>query len=286
MLLGPIKALYSMKFYLQGLKKSAWRASFFVLYIFIITAVLTSAVSIFLIRPRIAEGVDALIDYMPEMTITEGIIEVNDNRPLKVTPENMGGYNILFDTGRTEPVYPTEMRNDKTIILVGPDKVYFSFNNRYQETPIPQELNADLDRAALNSAKEPIANMATGAVLAFMLLAQVFRVPFMLLLAFIVMLILGKSMRVAAESGDNYKLACYAQAPALLIYVISYFTPLPGFLVGFAYLAVFIIYGQLVFNAKRLQPLTDEPENPADAPAEENADEQPAEREGDDSENN
>ena len=285
MLLGPVKALYSMKFYLQGLRKSAWRASFFVFYIFVLTAVITALFSIFIMRPRIAGAVDTLIDYMPEMTITNGVMEVNDNDTLKISPENMGGYNIVFDTGRTEPVYPTQMATDKTIILVGPDKLYFSFNGRYQETPLPQDLNANLDRAALNAAKEPITNMAAGAILAFMLLAQIFRVPFMLILAFIVMLILGKAMRVQTESGDNYKLACYVQAPAFLIYIISYFTPIPGFLVGFAYLAVFIIYGQLVFNAKRVQALPDEPEESESAEQEEQDAEQ-TENEGDDSENN
>ncbi len=285
MLLGPIKALYSMKFYLQGLRKSAWRASFFVLYIFILTAVITTLFSIFVMRPRIAGAVDTLVDYMPEMSITNGIMEVNDNDTLKITPENMGGYNIVFDTGRTEPVYPTQMANDKTIILAGPDKLYFSFNGRYQETPLPQDLNANLDRATLNAAKEPITNMAAGAILAFMILAQIFRVPFMLILAFIVMLILGKAMRVQTESGDNYKLACYVQAPAFLIYIISYFTPIPGFLVGFAYLAVFIIYGQLVFNAKRVQAIPDEPEESESAEQEEQNAGQ-TENEGDDSENN
>ena len=285
MLLGPVKALYSMKFYLQGLRKSAWRASFFVFYIFVLTAVITALFSIFIMRPRIAGAVDTLIDYMPEMTITNGIMEVNDNDMLKISPENMGGYNIVFDTGRTEPVYPTQMATDKTIILVGPDKLYFSFNGRYQETPLPQDLNANLDRAALNAAKEPITNMAAGAILAFMLLAQIFRVPFMLILAFIVMLILGKAMRVQTESGDNYKLACYVQAPAFLIYIISYFTPIAGFLVGFAYLAVFIIYGQLVFNAKRVQTLPDEPEE-SEFSAQEEQDAEQTENEGDDSENN
>lgn len=285
MLLGPIKALYSMKFYLQSLRKSAWRASFFVFYIFILTAVITAFFSIFVMRPRIAGAVDTLVDYMPEMTITNGVMEVNDNNTLKISPENMGGYNIVFDTGRTEPVYPTQMANDRTIILVGPDKLYFSFNGRYQETPLPQDLNANLDRTALNAAKEPITNMAAGAILAFMLLAQIFRVPFMIILAFIVMLILGKAMRVQTESGDNYKLACYVQAPAFLIYIISYFMPVPSFLVGFAYLAVFIIYGQLVFNAKRVQALPDESEESESAEQEEPAAEQ-TENEGDDSENN
>lgn len=285
MLLGPVKALYSMKFYLQGLRKSAWRASFFVFYIFALTAVITALFSIFIMRPRIAGAVDTLIDYMPEMTITNGVMEVNDNDTLKISPENMGGYNIVFDTGRTEPVYPTQMATDKTIILVGPDKLYFSFNGRYQETPLPQDLNANLDRAALNAAKEPITNMAAGAILAFMLLAQIFRVPFMLILAFIVMLILGKAMRVQTESGDNYKLACYVQAPAFLIYIISYFTPIPGFLVGFAYLAVFIIYGQLLFNAKRVQTIPEEPAESESAEQEEQDAEQ-TENEGDDSENN
>lgn len=260
MLLGPIKALYNMKFYLESLGKSAWRAFFFVVYISVITVVLTSLFSVIFMGPTISQTVDTMIDYLPEMEITNGKIKVNNNQPLTISPETLGGYNIVFDTGRTEPVYPTEMRTSGTLLLISADKVYFSLQDRFQESQIPTDLNANIDRETLNASKEPVANMAMGVILAFMLLAQIFRIPFMLLLAFVVVLVLGRTMRVPTKSGDNFKIACYIQAPALLIYLISYFTPIPGFLVGFAYLAVFVIYGQIIFNAKRLQDLPEEPE--------------------------
>lgn len=260
MLLGPIKALYNMKFYLESLGKSAWRAFFFVVYISVITVVLTSLFSVIFMGPTISQTVDTMIDYLPEMEITNGKIKVNNNQPLTISPETLGGYNIVFDTGRTEPVYPTEMRTSGTLLLISADKVYFSLQDRFQESQIPADINANIDRETLNASKEPVANMAMGVILAFMLLAQIFRIPFMLLLAFVVVLVLGKTMRVPTKSGDNFKIACYIQAPALLIYLISYFTPIPGFLVGFAYLAVFVIYGQIIFNAKRLQDLPEEPE--------------------------
>ncbi|WP_428067043.1 DUF1189 family protein [Candidatus Proelusimicrobium volucris] len=260
MLLGPIKALYNMKFYLESLGKSAWRAFFFVVYISVITVVLTSLFSVIFMGPTISQTVDTMIDYLPEMEITNGKIKVNNNQPLTISPETLGGYNIVFDTGRTEPVYPTEMRTSGTLLLISADKVYFSLQDRFQESQIPADINANIDRETLNASKEPVANMAMGVILAFMLLAQIFRIPFMLLLAFVVVLVLGRTMRVPTKSGDNFKIACYIQAPALLIYLISYFTPIPGFLVGFAYLAVFVIYGQIIFNAKRLQDLPEEPE--------------------------
>ncbi len=286
MLLGPIKALYNMKFYLENLGKSAWRAFFFVVYIFIITIVLTSLFSIIFMGPTISQTVDTMIDYLPEMKITNGIVEVNDNQPLVISPERLEGYNIVFDTGRTEPVYPTEMRTARTLLLVGADKVYFSFEDRFQESPIPTDLNANIDRETLNASKEPVANMAMGVILAFMLLAQIFRMPFMLLLAFVIVLVLGKTMRVPTKSGDNFKIACYIQAPALLIYLISYFTPVPAFLVGFAYLALFIIYGQIIFNAKRLQDLPEEPAETLASQPENNDEKNPSDEEKNDSENN
>lgn len=282
MLLGPVKALYSMKFYSQSLNKSAWKAVLFVLYIFFITIVLTSILSILFIRPGLFREIDTMVDYMPEMTITEGIIEVNDNEPLVISPERMEGYNIVFDTGRTEPVYPTEMKNDKTLILVGPDRIYFSFEDRFQETQMPADLNADINRSVLNASKDTIANIAMAAVLLFMVIAQLFRIPFMLLLAFAVTAVMSRTMRASSKPGDNFKLACYMQAPALLIYLISYFTPAPGFLVGFAYLIVFIIYGQIFFSAKGLEAL---PENQREE-TNSNEESEPQESDGDDSENN
>ena len=108
----------------------------------------------------------------------------------------------------------------------------------------------------------------------------------MLLLAFVVVLVLGRTMRVPTKSGDNFKIACYIQAPALLIYLISYFTPIPGFLVGFAYLAVFVIYGQIIFNAKRLQDLPEEPEQSLPQNTENNEEQSSSDEGKNDSENN
>ena len=286
MLLGPIKALYNMKFYLENLGKSAWRAFFFVVYISVITVVLTSLFSVIFMGPTISQTVDTMIDYLPEMEITNGKIKVNNNQPLTISPENLGGYNIVFDTGRTEPVYPTEMRTSGTLLLISADKVYFSLQDRFQESQIPADINANIDRETLNASKEPVANMAMGVILAFMLLAQIFRIPFMLLLAFVVVLVLGRTMRVPTKSGDNFKIACYIQAPALLIYLISYFTPIPGFLVGFAYLAVFVIYGQIIFNAKRLQDLPEEPEQSLPQNTENNEEQSSSDEGKNDSENN
>ena len=286
MLLGPIKALYNMKFYLESLGKSAWRAFFFVVYISVITVVLTSLFSVIFMGPTISQTVDTMIDYLPEMEITNGKIKVNNNQPLTISPETLGGYNIVFDTGRTEPVYPTEMRTSGTLLLISADKVYFSLQDRFQESQIPTDLNANIDRETLNASKEPVANMAMGVILAFMLLAQIFRIPFMLLLAFVVVLVLGRTMRVPTKSGDNFKIACYIQAPALLIYLISYFTPIPGFLVGFAYLAVFVIYGQIIFNAKRLQDLPEEPEQSLPQNTENNEEQFSSDEGKNDSENN
>lgn len=286
MLLGPIKALYNMKFYLESLGKSAWRAFFFVVYISVITVVLTSLFSVIFMGPTISQTVDTMIDYLPEMEITNGKIKVNNNQPLTISPENLGGYNIVFDTGRTEPVYPTEMRTSGTLLLISADKVYFSLQDRFQESQIPADINANIDRETLNASKEPVANMAMGVILAFMLLAQIFRIPFMLLLAFVVVLVLGRTMRVPTKSGDNFKIACYIQAPALLIYLISYFTPIPGFLVGFAYLAVFVIYGQIIFNAKRLQDLPEEPEQSLPQNTENNEEQSSSDEGKNDSENN
>lgn len=285
-MLGPIKALYNMKFYLESLGKSAWRAFFFVVYISVITVVLTSLFSVIFMGPTISQTVDTMIDYLPEMEITNGKIKVNNNQPLTISPETLGGYNIVFDTGRTEPVYPTEMRTSGTLLLISADKVYFSLQDRFQESQIPADINANIDRETLNASKEPVANMAMGVILAFMLLAQIFRIPFMLLLAFVVVLVLGRTMRVPTKSGDNFKIACYIQAPALLIYLISYFTPIPGFLVGFAYLAVFVIYGQIIFNAKRLQDLPEEPEQSLPQNTENNEEQSSSDEGKNDSENN
>ena len=264
MLLAPVKTLFNVNFYLESFKKSAWKAFLFLIYIFIIGAVIISLITFITLKPKLNQSVDTLLDEMPEMSISEGIIEVNNNQPLKISPENFGGLNILFDTGRIQPVYPTEMTNDKTVILVDSNKVYFAAGNRFEQVAIPQEITAEITRETLNSSKEPISRMALAAVLAFLLVAQVLRLPFLVLIAWIVVAIVGKTMRVNAKTSDYFKLACYVQGPAMLIMLAGLFIALPGFLFGLAYLAAFIIYAQVVFNAMKYyqaNPLPQQKEN-------------------------
>lgn len=251
MFLAPVKTLYNMKFYLESLKKSSWKAVLFLIYLFAISVVILSLVISFAITPKINQSVNDLLDEMPEMSISEGIIEVNNNQPLKVSPAGLNGFNILFDTGRTVPVYPTEMNNDKTIILVDSNKVYFAAGQRFEQIEIPKEITTDITRETLAASKEPIANIALAAVLTFMFISQAMRLPFLVIIAWIVVAIVGKTMRADAKTSDYFKLACYFQGPAILIMVAGLFVALPGILLGLAYLAVFIIYAQVVFNTKR-----------------------------------
>lgn len=252
MLFGPIRALYSAKFYLKRLLKSAWRAFFFVVYVLVLTTLFSSIAMYIFMAPRITQAVDTMIDYLPEMSITNGILVVNNNQPLTIEPAGIGNYNLVFDTGRTEPVYPTEMRNNNTAMLITSDTVYAALDDRFQETPIPADLNLELTRETLNESKEPVANIAMGAIIFFMFMSQFIRIPLMVLLAFLVLLILANAMRAETKKGDIFKLACYVQAPAMLVYIISFFMPMPSFIVGLGYLAVFVIYGQIIFNAQKI----------------------------------
>lgn len=251
MLLAPVKTLFNVNFYLESFKKSAWKAVLFLIYIFILGAVIISSITFFTLTPKLNQAVDTLLDEIPEMSINEGIIEVNNNQPLKISPENFGGFNILFDTGRTQPVYPTEMINDKTVILIDSNKVYFAAGDRFEQVTIPQEITTEITRETLNSSKEPIARMALAAVLALLLIAQIARLPFLVAIAWIIVAIVGRTMRVNAKTSDYFKLACYVQGPAMLIMITGLFIALPGFLFGLAYLAAFIIYAQVVFNAMK-----------------------------------
>ena len=143
------------------------------------------------------------------------------------------------------------MNNDKTIILVDSNKVYFAAGQRFEQIEIPKEITTDITRETLAASKEPIANIALAAVLTFMFISQAMRLPFLVIIAWIVVAIVGKTMRADAKTSDYFKLACYFQGPAILIMVAGLFVALPGILLGLAYLAVFIIYAQVVFNTKR-----------------------------------
>ncbi len=248
MLLGPVKALYNIKYYLSGLNKSAWKAVLFNIYLFIITAVFIVVITYFTGKPVVDNIIDKIAYYTPEITVQQGVVTVNNDEPLLIEPKELDGYNILFDTGRTEPLYPTEMTQANTILAVTSDTAYLNIQDQFQATEIPEDVNMSITPQTILQNKTTIGNIILYTVTIIIVLAQIIKIPLLIIIAFIMTAIVNAFTRAALAPSKIFKLSCYMQAPVTALYIINYASPVKMPLIFFVYLIIFGIYAQLVIS--------------------------------------
>lgn len=246
MFLGPVKALYNVKYYLAGLNQSVWKAILFNLYLFFITALFVIVITFFTGKPVTDNLIDNIAQYTPDITVQQGVVTVNNDEPLLIEPKELQGFNILFDTGRTEPIYPTEMAQSNTILAVTSDTAYLNIQDQFEATEIPEDLNMTITRQTILQNKNNISNIMLYTVTIIVVLAQIIKIPLLILIGFITAAVVNAFKRAAMPPAKLFKLACYIQAPVTALYILNYASPVKMPLVFFVYLVIFAIYSQLV----------------------------------------
>lgn len=268
MLLGPVKALYNIKYYLSGLNKSVWKAILFNIYLFVITAVFVVVITFFTGKPVVDNLIEKIANYTPEINVQQGVASVNNDEPLLIEPPELGGYNVLFDTGRTEPLYPTEMAQSKTILAVTSDTAYLNVQDQFQATEIPQNLNMTITSQTILQNKATISGIILYTVTIIIVLAQIIKIPLLILVAFIMTAVVNAFMRAAMSPAKLFKLACYIQAPVTALYILNYASPVKMPLLFFVYLVIFGLYAQMVISKYNPDQEEEQEEEPAHLTAE------------------
>lgn len=268
MLLGPVKALYNIKYYLSGLNKSVWKAILFNIYLFVITAVFVVVITFFTGKPIVDSLIEKIANYTPEINVQQGVASVNNDEPLLIEPPELGGYNVLFDTGRTEPLYPTEMAQSKTILAVTSDTAYLNVQDQFQATEIPQNLNMTITSQTILQNKATISGIILYTVTIIIVLAQIIKIPLLILVAFIMTAVVNAFMRAAMSPAKLFKLACYIQAPVTALYILNYASPVKMPLLFFVYLVIFGLYAQMVISKYNPDQEEEQEEEPAHLTAE------------------
>lgn len=256
MLFGPIKALYSVKYYLENLQKSAWKAVLFVLYLFVISSVVVVISTSITGTPIVKNIIEKVAQYTPDIDVKNGRVTVNNDEPLTIEPKELGGLNIVFDTDRTEPVYPSEMAKDKTIFLVTGDTTYFNFQDQFQVTPIPDDFNMLITPQMIMANSPAIANIMLSTIITVIVIAQFIKIPFMLLLAFLTAALINSLLKTNVRPGRLLKLAFYLQAPATVLFILTYLSPVKIPFVVVIYVLIFATYARLVLS--KLAPVQTE----------------------------
>ena len=245
--ISPIKAIYSIKFYLQTLKEPLWKAFLFFVYLFALGTLFLSFYVPIKVKPVVADIITQVAEITPEININKGVITVNDNKRLEIAPQVLEGYKIIFDTASEEPGYPTQMEKENILMYVNKDKIYVSYNGQFQEKEIPDNADFTFSREILLSNQPQYVEFAAYFMTVIFILAFLFRLILLTLLALIVVFIIS----VAAKKNIGFKkmltLAIYMQAPIIIIDFILMI--LPTSILGmsaFISLIIFVIYTNLI----------------------------------------
>lgn len=243
-LLTPFKALYDMGFYVDYLKKSPWKAVLYACYVTLISCVLISAVMTVKAPPVINKIITKTAELTPDIVIKNGEITANEDIPLTVAPEELNGAKIVFDTGRTDPVYPTQMQAEKIMVFVTKKAVYFSNTNtdQVQVTEVPKAADIKLSSATIAQNQSYITRIALYAIVLILILGQIVVMPLMIFLFFLVCLIVNAANGKPLKAGQCLKAGCFLLAPYVALYFTSMLLPFKMPLMIFIYLLMAGIY--------------------------------------------
>ncbi|MCR5504535.1 MAG: DUF1189 domain-containing protein [Elusimicrobiaceae bacterium] len=215
--ISPIKAVYSIKFYLQTLKEPLWKALLFFVYLFALGSIFLALYTPIKVTPFLNEVVGQIAEITPEINIKQGVITVNDNKRLEIAPEVLQGYKIIFDTASEEPGYPTQMEKENIFMYVNKNKVYTSYNGQFQENEIPANANLNLSKEVLLAHQTQYVNFIVYFMTVVFILAFLFRLILLIVLALIVIFFISAVAKKNIDFKKMLTLAIYMQAPILIL---------------------------------------------------------------------
>lgn len=247
-LISPIKTLYSINFYLQTLKESLWKAFGFLAYIFVLGAIFIALYAPVKLTPILNDGLEKIADITPNITVNNGIISANNNQKLIITPKELPGYKIIFNTGSTEPAYQTQMEKENILLYVNKNTVYAFANGQFQKNTFPKDLNLEISKDILLEKKEQIVKTLAYILVIMFILAFAFRMAMFTVFALIVALIISAVVKANLDFKKLLTLAFYVQGPIFIFDLILLVLPVHIIgMSGFIALIIFVIYLNLIF---------------------------------------
>lgn len=246
--ISPIKTLYSIKFYLQTLKESLGKAFGFVAYLFVLGSIFLILYTPGKLKPLLAEGVDQIANIVPEIKVSQGVITANDNKRLVISPKELEGYKIIFDTASTEPAYPTQMQKENILMYVNKNTVYVFANGQFQQNTVQKDFEMEVSKEILMAKKDQIVKTLAAVLVIIFILTLALHITFFIIIALLVAFIINVVTKANLSFKELLTLALYLQGPVFLIELVLFL--LPTRIIGlsiWAALLVFVIYLNLIF---------------------------------------
>lgn len=250
--ISPIKAIYSIQFYLKVIKESLWKAFLFLFYLCVLGSVFITFYIPAKIKPVIDQSVEQTAQIIPDITIDNGVISANGDKRTEIAPEALNGYKVVFDTASTEPGYPTQMQKENILIYVNKNTAYMAYNGQFQENTIPSTTNLTLNKQTLLDNKTAIVSFLSNILTVIFIFAFLLGVLFLTVIAVLVVFIISSSAKQKIPFKQILIIAIYLQAPILALDLIL--TLLPFTITGMNVilsLVIFVVYSNLIFAALR-----------------------------------
>ena len=245
---SPIKTLYSIKFYLQTLKEPLWKAFCFIIYLFVLCSIFLALYVPIKLQPMLNAGVEKVANYVPDIKISNGVITANNNERLVISPKELQGHKIIFDTASTEPAYPTQMQKENIMAYVNKNTVYILANGQFQQNVVQNNLEMEVSKESLQKNKQQIVKYLSWVLVFVFILALAFRIVMLTIFALIVAFIINAATKANLNFNKLLTLALYLQGPVLILDLILFV--LPFHILGmsaFIALVIFVIYLNLIF---------------------------------------
>ena len=255
-LFSPFKALYSLDTYIKATKQEVWKTILFLFYLLILFSFLFCGgiiVRTAPLTPLLQEITRQVALITPEIQIKDGKLSANNGEYYEIEPTGLDK-KIVFDTARTEPVYPTQLLQQNIAILVTDKTMYIAKENQVQS----YDFNFDKNQNFTLNTQYILDNQTTiiSFIKRFLFFAVLFAMPiaigfFMFLLMVLAIIATAISQLFAKTQitfGNVCSICCYLLAPGLFFFLLVLLLPFDIPLVWFFCFAIFMVYAQFILN--------------------------------------
>lgn len=258
-LLSPFKALYNVDTYIKAAKQSFGKNFLFLIYLTIFMSVLfLTGISLKIppMDPFLREFITELAEVIPDITITDGIISAGDGEYIEIQPEgNLP--KVVFETNRTEPVYPTQMQQKNIAIFVTSEKIYMTTNGQFKTHQLDKKINTVLNKQFFLDNQENIIENIKKFMILMALLVIPLIVLFMIGVSYVLAIVALVVAQVSAKTKFSFTnfmgISCYLISPALFfVFLVLIVLPFNIPAVWFFCFIILMIYSKLILTKVKM----------------------------------
>lgn len=258
-LFSPFKALYNVDTYIKAAKQSFGKNFLFLIYLTIFMSILfLTGISLKIppLDPFLKEVITEVAEVIPDIKITDGIISAGNGEYIEIQPEeNLP--KVVFETNRTEPVYPTQMQQKNIAIFVTSEKIYITTNGQFKTHQLDKKINTVLNKQFFLDNQESIIENIKKFMLLMALLVIPLIVLFMVGVSYVLAIVSLAVAQVSAKTKFSFTnfmgISCYLISPALFfVFLVLIVLPFNIPAVWFFCFIILMIYSKLILTKVKM----------------------------------